>query len=562
MGMFAAMKIGRDRCLRARGVSLRRRPRGIALATVAVGLLAAAPAYAQETQNEDPVSTESAPAAESSAPMETSSAGAESAEPTTTSTSSEVAGLYAQAARTYYKNGQYAEAIQEFRKAYAVVPNATYAYNIGRCHERLSQYKEAIEWYERYIAKTADPKDRAEVIEKVQVLRAKSGVGANDPETTFRARIKAGRSKYDAGDYESAIEEFRAAFDIKASGAPLYNIAKSYENMGRWEEAADYYQQYLDIDPDASDRTKVETLIKEMQRRIKDRFKELSISSDPPGADIFIDDRNTGLQGQTNFRLKLEPGPHTLYLDLNGYEPVKRDFVMPDENLALEFKMKKLENVGYLVISVSEEGARIFIDGAIVGLSPFTQKKALEAGVHQVQVEKVGYDRWTGEVEILKDQEVPLEVVLEEYDPPISDETLSAWGSGLVLTGLIGGGIGFFTPFVIQKGFVRRPYFDQLGPESLDGSPFYRQGAANEDPGLRENGELETMELIQTVSLIAGGALVVGGSIFYMVKWFREVPPAPVTADIDGDDGPIVTFDSVGIVPTADGAAVGLTGRF
>ncbi|MEL7370177.1 MAG: PEGA domain-containing protein [Myxococcota bacterium] len=527
------------------------------MATAAIGLLAATSAYAQEDQNEAPV-----PAESGSADAAEATGAAEPVESTVTSTSSEVAGLYAQAARTYYKNGQYAEAIEEFRKAYAVVPNATYAYNIGRCHERLSQYKEAIEWYERYIAKTADPKDRAEVIERIQSLRTKAGVDAGGPEAAFRARIKAGRSKYSAGDYEGAIEEFRAAFDIKAAAAPLYNIAKSYENMGRWEEAADYYQQYLDTDPNASDRAKVETLIKEMQRRIKDRFKELSISSDPPGADIFIDDRNTGLQGQTNFRLKLEPGPHTLYLDLNGYEPVKRDFVMPDENLALDFKLKKLENVGYLVISVSEEGARIFIDGAIVGLSPFTQKKALEAGVHQVQVEKVGFDRWTGEIEIIKDQEVPLAVTLEEYDPPISDETLSAWGSGLVLTGLIGGGIGFFTPFVIQKGFVRRPYFEQLGPDSLDGSPFYRQGVEGEMAGLRENSDLETMELIQTISLIAGGALVVGGSIFYMVKWFREVPPAPVTAGVDGDDAPLVTFDSVGVVPTADGAAVGLSGRF
>ena len=106
---------------------------------------------------------------------------------------------------------------------------------------------------------------------------------------------------------------------------------------------------------------------------------------------------------------------------------------------------------------MSEEGARIFIDGAIVGLSPFTRKKPLEAGKHQIQIEKVGFDRWTGEVEILKDQETPLSVTLDEYSAPISDETLSAWGSGLVLTGLVGGSLGFLTPFVIQQAFVRRP---------------------------------------------------------------------------------------------------------
>ena len=41
---------------------------------------------------------------------------------------------------------------------------------------------------------------------------------------------------------------------------------------------------------------------------------------------------------------------------------------MPDDKpLALDFKMQKLENVGKLNIQVSQDGARIFVDGAIVG---------------------------------------------------------------------------------------------------------------------------------------------------------------------------------------------------
>ena len=559
------MKAARDRRVQARDVSLRRLPQAWALALAAGFVLAAPFAHAQDGQPEESAQ----PGEEATAPDTTPTGDPSAAEPPTevpstgTSTGAAIARQYAEAGATFYNNGQYAEAIREFKQAYEIAPTAALAYNIGRSHERLSQPKDAIEWYERYVTAETSPQDRAEVIQRIERLKQQVGLDAATPDARFRARVEAGRAKYKAGDYEGAIEEFRAAFDIKASAAPLYNIAKSYENMGRWEEAADYFQQYLDLDPNASDRANVEALIKEMQRRIRDRFKELSISSDPPGAEIYIDDRTTGLQGQTNFRMKLEPGPHTLYLDLNGYEPVKRDFVMPqDDNLSLDFKLKPLENVGYLLINVSEEGARIFIDGAIVGLSPYTQKKALEAGVHQVQVEKVGYERWTGEVEILRDQEVPLAISLDKYEAPISDDTLSAWGSGLVLTGLIGGGLGFFTPFVIQKAFRQRPYFEELGNDRLDGSPFYRVGSGDADEGLRENSELDTMQLIQTISLIAGGALVVGGSVFYMVKWFRDVPPPPVTASHGPREDPFVTIESVGVVPTPDGAAVGFTGRF
>ncbi len=483
---------------------------------------------------------------------------------TATSTKTERAAQYANAGRQLYRQGQYAEALDEFQKAYILVPRAGLAYNIASCHERLSQYAQAIEWYEVFVRDTQDPKERAEAIKKLTALRAQIGADAQSPQARFEARMQAGKADYRAGDYEAAIEDFKAAFDIKEAAAPLYNIAKSYENMARWEEARDYFQQYLQLDPNASDRANVEALIKRMDRNIADRFRELVISSNPPGAEIYIDDPSSGLQGQTNTRLKLKPGPHTLYLNLNGYEPVKRDFIMPDDrDHTLDFTLKALENVGYLLVTVSESEAQIFVDGAIVGLSPFTQKKALESGPHQVQVRKRGFELWTGEVVIQKDQEESLNVVLEEYDAPISDETLSGWGSGLVLTGLIGGGIGFFTPFVIQKAFVRRPYFDQLGPDRLDGDPFYRRGAQGENPGTRNNGELETMELIQTISLIAGGTLVVGGSIFYMIKWFRDDPPPPASAGLlNDDDAPLVTFDSVGVVPTPTGAAVGLTGRF
>ena len=238
----------RGQGLRARSVSLRRSLRSWALILMVGGLLATSPALAQqgEPSGEEPPAGASngapAPGGEATGAGGTGVEGQAPPAETETSTSSEVARLYAAAGRSYYKNGQYAEAIDEFRKAYDLVPNGAMAYNIARCHERLSQWKDAIEWYEVYVKKAADPKERAETLEKIEALKLKIGIGG--VEAQYRARMKAGQQKYKAGDYESAIEEFRAAFDIKAAPAPLYNIAKSYENMGRYEEAADYYQQY------------------------------------------------------------------------------------------------------------------------------------------------------------------------------------------------------------------------------------------------------------------------------------------------------------------------------
>ncbi len=471
---------------------------------------------------------------------------------TRTSTSSEVAKLHAEAGRNYYRAGKYVEALEEFKKAYRLEPRAALSYNVARCHERLSQWEEAINAYERYVKEATDPRDKAEALDKIELLKKKLGPDASSPDARYEARIQEGRKRFARGDYEAAIEEFKAAFDIKPKPAALFNIAKSFEKMTRYEEAIDHYQQYLDLDPTATDRSDVEETIKRLKKSIRERFQELSVSSDPPGADIYLDDRNTGLQGQTNFRFKVTPGPHTLYLDLNGFDPVKRDFVMPDDKpLALDFKMKKLENVGFLDIKVSKDGARIFVDGAIVGLSPYREPKAVTAGKHQVQVELMGHDRWVGDFDVGRDQTVTALAQLEEYHAPVSDDTLSAWGRNLMLVGIIGGALGVVGPFAFQKIFRGRADFDQLGPEQVNGSPFYEGPLPDDDPNRRGNGELKTLKVVQLASLITGSVVAAGGFSFFIYKWARTVPPAPVSAQVM----PM-------LIPTENGPTVGLAGRF
>jgi tetratricopeptide (TPR) repeat protein len=482
---------------------------------------------------------------------------------TSTAAGSDAAAGHVEAARTFYKEGKYLEALEEFRKAYAIAPTAALTYNIARCHERLSQWQEAMTWYEKYSKEATDPRDRAEALDKVEFLKKKLGGDLNTPDAMYQARVDAGRKAYSRGDYEAAIEEFKAAFDIKPSGGPLYNIAKSYEKMARYEEAIDYFQQYLDLDPNTSDRTDVEELIKRLKKSLREKFQELSVSSDPTGADIYLDDRNTGLQGQTNYRFKVTPGPHTMYLDLNGYEPVKKDFIMPDDKpLALDFKMKKLENVGFLEIAVSQDGARIFIDGAIIGLSPYKEKKALTAGSHQVQVELPGYMRWSQQVQVIKDQTLPVMANLDQYEAPVEDETLSKWGRNLMLIGLIGGTLGVAGPFAYQKLILRRDPYNQLGPNEPKMDVFYRGPLPDGDPNYRGDSTHSTLKAIQLWSVIGGSIFTAGGLAFFIYKWTRDTPPKPVLAGPQATEEGGIAIDGFGVMPDGDGMSLGIQGSF
>ncbi len=466
----------------------------------------------------------------------------------------DVAKQQASAGRAFYQAGNYVSALSAFRTAYDLQPTAALIYNIARCHERLSQWAEAVDAYKRYVELESDPRERSDALDKISVLEQRAGGAGGDDQ--YEARMMSGRRAYQKGDFEAAIEDFQAAFAEKPEPAPLYNIAKSFEKMARYEDALDYYRQYLEADPNAPDKADVESIMKRLASDIRSRFQELSISSDPPGADVYLDDRNEGIIGQTNLRTKLRPGPHTLYIDLNGYDPVRRDFVMSeDKPLALEFDLKKLENVGYVTIAVDQPGARIFVDGAIVGLSPYTQTKALPAGDHQIQVELVGFDRYSEPFVVEREATTAVDVRLNKYSPPVSDGTLSDWGRNLVLFGLIGGGLGFGGPILYQEFILDRPYFTDLGPSDASGRPFYDGSEASRRP----NDDLDTLETVQMVSLIAGGTLVVSGLVVYMYKWLRTTPPPPVAASLGP---PPLEITGFGLTPTAGGAGVGLTGRF
>lgn len=533
----------------------------IALAIAFTAAWTAPAAHAQSTDESTPSVEAEAEPTPVEPSLSSTTASAPAAEPPAeapTDGPAELARQQALAAKAFYDAGNYAEAEEAFRAAYEAAPTPALAYNIARCHERMSQWPDAVRWYETFLEIETDPKERADVSDKLTLLRSRID-GAEEGEDPFEARMLSGRRAYGRGDFEGAIEDFQAAFDIEPKPAAVYNVAKSYEKMARYQDALVYYARYLELAPDATDRADVERIMGRLRDDLKSRFQELVVASNPPGADVYLDDRNDGMIGQTNLHAKLKPGPHVLFVVLNGYEPIKRAFIMPeDKPLSLDFSLEELENVGYVSIDVDQPGARIFIDGAIVGLSPYAQKKALEAGEHQVQVELSGYDRFAQPFTVQRDADTALDIQLKVYDPPVAEGTLSDWGRNLIVFGLIGGGLGFGGPILYQEFILDKPYFESVGPSNGAGRPFYDGSAAS----LRSNDELETLETVQMVSLIAGGTLIVTGFGVYMYKWLRDTPPPrPNTASNGADWG--IEITGVGVSPTADGGAgFGLSGRF
>ena len=93
-----------------------------------------------------------------------------------------------------------------------------------------------------------------------------------DPEPTQAQKeageyFEKGESARAAGKYKEAIAAYMRAYALAPHPYALFNIALSYEKLGEWANAADYYSRYLTADKDAVDADEVRAKIRDFQGR-------------------------------------------------------------------------------------------------------------------------------------------------------------------------------------------------------------------------------------------------------------------------------------------------------
>lgn len=88
-----------------------------------------------------------------------------------------------------------------------------------------------------------------------------------DPQTQTKADtlfIEA-QTAYQQGKYREAIDLFKKAYDLVRDPVYLFNIAQSYRRIADCVPAHDFYVRYLEADPKASNKDKVEQWIFELR---------------------------------------------------------------------------------------------------------------------------------------------------------------------------------------------------------------------------------------------------------------------------------------------------------
>ncbi|MBU8922753.1 MAG: PEGA domain-containing protein, partial [Bacteroidales bacterium] len=69
------------------------------------------------------------------------------------------------------------------------------------------------------------------------------------------------------------------------------------------------------------------------------------------------------------------------------------------------------QKIGYLSFQ-TDPGARIFVNGRFIGITPLSKTISLTSGKHMVEMKKAGFRDWTTEVFIPSDETVNLKISL------------------------------------------------------------------------------------------------------------------------------------------------------
>ncbi|MBA2662301.1 MAG: TonB-dependent receptor [Bradymonadaceae bacterium] len=135
---------------------------------------------------------------------------------------------------------------------------------------------------------------------------------ADEAEVEFRL----GNDAYRASNFERALSHYFASNRLVYNRNVVFNIAKCYENLGRFVEAYRYYRTYLEGVASDAERTQVEVAL----ARIDKRVGVIHIESDPPGATIYIDRLDLGNYGVTPQHVPVSPGEYRIILEKDGWE--------------------------------------------------------------------------------------------------------------------------------------------------------------------------------------------------------------------------------------------------
>ncbi len=357
-------------------------------------------------------------------------------------------------AQILYLQGKYDDAAQGFQDAYAARPFPQFLYNVGAAFHMKGKtgsdavaYGKAVEHYKRYLAEDPQASDKAKVEKAIGVLEAEMKRLKDNPVGAGSAAAPKAPSAevQQLGDVkvrglivvESDPANATIYIDDKKKGphatTPWSGSLEGEHKIIIEKRGYKVAEKMVSADP-----SKLFVLSAVMAQ--EDYLGWVEISSNVPGAEIYIDDKAIGAVGKTPLSQNIKPGKHTFWISTEGYDEYKEEVeVIAGETHTVKATLKGAPVGKINVIGLGIEDSTVYIDG-VVACERGPCLKAMQQGDHVVTVTRPGFKSYTRRVTIQAKTEMAIKVGLaprpSRADAVVAYVLAAGFGAGGIFLGL------------------------------------------------------------------------------------------------------------------------------
>lgn len=157
----------------------------------------------------------------------------------------------------------------------------------------------------------------------------------------LRAWIIAGNTAYQKQEYAKALQHYEKAYAMRQDPNLGYRIGQTYEKLGNYKKAQESFARYLKQRPNARYHARIEAKIKLLEEKQRKLQPFLTISTQPPGATIFINDVRQ--PKRTNATLPLGAGTYKVRVVLAKYKSVEEEVSLePGQKLDRQYILESI----------------------------------------------------------------------------------------------------------------------------------------------------------------------------------------------------------------------------
>ncbi len=169
-------------------------------------------------------------------------------------------------------------------------------------------------------------------------------------------RFQRGLGFYNDGDYALALIEFERAYQLVPDYRVLYNIGQVAIQLSRFARARRALERYLRQGGQELPEQRIVAVERDLAM-LRERTAFLELSTEPPGAEVLVDDRSYG-KTPLGRPLLLDAGEHRVVVRKKGFEPVTRRLVLAGaEKLGLELELSEEEEKQVVIVERPEAPA-------------------------------------------------------------------------------------------------------------------------------------------------------------------------------------------------------------